>query len=64
MSSVIVIAVVVITFFGVAYGLYSRKGSGIEAHPMGSEHGGGGAPGVDRPTADDEYEGQADSGRS
>ena len=29
----IVIAVVVITFFGVAYGLKTRKGSGINEHP-------------------------------
>lgn len=32
-TTFIVIAVVVVTFLGVAYGLKTRKGSGINEHP-------------------------------
>ena len=33
MSSLIVVAVLVALVFGLAYGLYTRKGSGINQHP-------------------------------
>ena len=32
-TTLIVIAVVIVTFIGTAYGLKTRKGSGINAHP-------------------------------
>lgn len=32
-STLIVIAVIIVTFLGVAYGLKTRKGSGINEHP-------------------------------
>jgi hypothetical protein len=40
----IVLVVVVLTLVGAAYGIYTRRGSGIEDHPRGGDH--VGSPGV------------------
>ena len=34
MSGLIVIAVLVVLVFGLAYGLYTRRGTGINQHPI------------------------------
>jgi len=61
-AAFIVVAVVVITLLAVAYGLYSRTGSGINAHPMNSEHGGA-AAGAGERTAEEQYT-EADEDRT
>ena len=38
MSMWIVLAVLVLIVIGVAYGLYTRKGSGINRHPLPDAH--------------------------
>jgi hypothetical protein len=34
----IVLVVVVLTLLGAAYGIFTRRGSGIDAHPRGGDH--------------------------
>ena len=34
----IVLIIVVLTLAGAAYGIYTRRGSGIEQHPRGGDH--------------------------
>jgi hypothetical protein len=41
---VIVLIVVALVLVGAAYGLFTRRGSGIDPHPRGGEH--VGSPGV------------------
>jgi hypothetical protein len=41
---IIVMLVVVVVFFASAYGIYTRRGSGISQHPQGAER--AEAPGV------------------
>ncbi len=43
-GSLIFLAVIVVLFFAFAYGFYSRRGSGIDQHPIGA--GKAGRPGV------------------
>jgi flagellar basal body-associated protein FliL len=43
-GSLIVVIVVVAVVFALAYGAYTRKGSGIDQHPRGAGH--AGDPGV------------------
>jgi hypothetical protein len=40
----IVLIVVVLTLAGAMYGIYTRRGSGVEQHPRGGDH--VGSPGV------------------
>jgi flagellar basal body-associated protein FliL len=35
---VIVIIVVILTLAGAAYGIFTRRGSGVEQHPRGGDH--------------------------
>jgi hypothetical protein len=60
----IVIVVIVLTLLGAAYGIYSRRGSDINAHPK-NEEAAGDAPGTDRPdhrsSRTDPVEGDFDS---
>jgi hypothetical protein len=41
---IIVLVVVVLTLIGAAYGIFTRRGSGIDQHPRGGDH--VGTPGV------------------
>lgn len=56
-GSLIFLAVIVALFFAIAFGYYTRKGSGIDQHPT---DGRGGSPGADgesvMSTADDSVE--------
>jgi len=67
-DSLIVVGVAIILFFAVAYGLYTRKGSGIDKHPgpdsqdtvvgdqtkrTNEDLQEGGSPGVDRTEGDE-----------
>lgn len=47
MSGLIVVAVFLVTFFGIAYGYFTREGSGIETRPWdGQGRDGEAAPGA------------------
>jgi hypothetical protein len=46
----IFLGVVIVLFFGVVIGFYTRRGSGVDLHPYRHVH--GGAPGSDIPTHD------------
>ena len=41
---IIVLVVVALTLVGAAYGIFTRRGSGIDQHPRGGDH--AGSPGV------------------
>ncbi|MCW2996230.1 MAG: hypothetical protein JWQ18_3725 [Conexibacter sp.] len=41
---IIVLVVVVLTLIGATYGIFTRRGSGIDQHPRGGDH--VGSPGV------------------
>lgn len=47
-GSFVFLAVVVVLFFGMVFGLYTRRGSGIDEHP---NDGLDGAPGAKQPDA-------------
>ncbi|HWT95762.1 MAG TPA: hypothetical protein VN238_22370 [Solirubrobacteraceae bacterium] len=62
-GTAIVVVVVVVTIFALAYGTYTRKGSGIAQHPQGA--GRSEAPGVGEGSSrmsstEDETEGMPD----
>jgi len=46
----IFLGVVIVMFFGVVIGFYTRRGSGVDLHPYRHVH--GGAPGADHPVHD------------
>ena len=59
-GATIFLIVVIVMLLGLAYGYYTRKGSGIDQHPQGGERGQA-AAGADGPSrissAEDETEG-------
>ena len=63
-GAVIVVVVFLVVFLAVGGSIYSRRGSGIDQHPLGSERGdaAGGAAGSSRMSASaDETEGLPDT---
>jgi hypothetical protein len=59
MSSLIVLGVLVVMVFAVAYGLYTRTGSGINPRPWDGSEGAPGAKGPEEISGDDQGEGSA-----
>jgi hypothetical protein len=59
MSSLIVLGVLIVMVFAVAYGLYTRTGSGINPRPWDGSEGAPGAKGREEVSGDDQGEGSA-----
>jgi hypothetical protein len=59
MSSLIVLAVLIVLVFVIAYGLYTRKGSGINPRPWDGSGGAPGAEGREEVSGHDQGEGSA-----
>lgn len=59
MSNLIVLAVLIMFVFAIAYGLYTRKGSGINPRPWDGSEGAPGAEGREEVSGHDQGEGSA-----
>lgn len=59
MSSLIVLGVLIVFAFAIAYGLYTRKGSGIDPRPWDGSEGAPGAEGPEEVRGHDMGEGSA-----